>query len=167
MCRVPTANERKALGFFVLVALSGSAVRVWRARLPPVPQASAGALERQLDRVDSARRSAARRTKKAQPAAPEAAARRAPVDMDRADSAQLDSLPGIGPVLARRIMAYRDSAGAFGSMEALCEVKGIGRALSERLGPLVTFSAPRRPVSATCGKGSKSSRNSYKPKAWE
>lgn len=164
---VPTANERKALGFFVLVALSGSAVRVWRARLPPVPQASAAALERQLDRVDSARRTAGGRARKAKAPAPPEGGRRVPVDIDRADSAELESLPGIGPALARRIVSHRDSAGGLGSMDALCEVKGVGKALSERLSPLVTFSAPRRPVSATCGEGSKSPRNSRKPREQE
>jgi competence ComEA-like helix-hairpin-helix protein len=70
-----------------------------------------------------------------------------PIDVDRATAADLQRLPGIGPALAGRIVANRDSFGAFGSIEALDEVKGIGPAMIGKIGPLVTFSGPRRPVS--------------------
>jgi len=48
------------------------------------------------------------------------------LDLNRAGYFDLQTLPGIGPVLAERILAYRDSAGAFKSVEELSEVKGIG-----------------------------------------
>lgn len=167
---VPSPNERKALTFLVLLALSGSAVRVWRARLPPPSAEEAAALDRQLRRADSAstaergpKRGA--RTKASKPPKTPPAPQAWPVDVDRATVAQLDDLPGIGPVLAARIVAHRDSAGGFGSIEALCEVRGIGPKTAARLRPLVTFTGPQRPVSAKCGEGSKSSRNSRKPRA--
>ncbi len=69
-----------------------------------------------------------------------------PIDVDRADAATLDLLPGIGPALAARIVADRDSLGPFGSLEALQRVRGIGPALAARLGPRVTFSGPPRPT---------------------
>src|SRR5687768_11196053 len=52
---VPTPNERKALWFLAIVALSGSAVRLTRSSHPPPTSAEAKALERQLRRVDSVR----------------------------------------------------------------------------------------------------------------
>jgi hypothetical protein len=65
---------------------------------------------------------------------------RGPVDLDHASEREIDALPRVGPALARRIVAHRDSFGPFGSMEALRRVKGVGPATAERLAPLVTFS---------------------------
>ena len=57
----------------------------------------------------------------------------AAVDLNRATPAELDALPGIGPVLAGRIIAYRRAHGAFRSVEDLLDVPGIGPALVERV----------------------------------
>lgn len=48
------------------------------------------------------------------------------VDINRADAAELQTLPGVGPVLAGNIIAYRDSVGRFETLEDLLEVPGIG-----------------------------------------
>ena len=69
---------------------------------------------------------------------PEAA--RGLVDLDRASEQEIDVLPRVGPALARRLVANRDSFGAFGGLEALGRVKGFGPATRKRLSPLVTFS---------------------------
>jgi competence ComEA-like helix-hairpin-helix protein len=63
-----------------------------------------------------------------------------PVDLDHASEREIEVLPRVGPALAHRIVAHRDSFGPYGSMEALRKVKGLGRATLERLAPLVTFS---------------------------
>lgn len=60
-----------------------------------------------------------------------------PVDVNRATAAQLESLPGIGPALAARILAHRERNGPFRSPEELGEVPGIGAAKLQRLRPLV------------------------------
>jgi predicted flap endonuclease-1-like 5' DNA nuclease len=65
-----------------------------------------------------------------------------PVDLATADAARLDALPGIGPVLAARIVAHRGRH-AFGSVDELLAVPGIGPRLLERLRPLVTVGPPR------------------------
>jgi competence protein ComEA len=62
------------------------------------------------------------------------------LDLDRASAEEIDHLPRVGPALARRIVASRDSFGAFGSLEALKRVKGMGAGTLEQLAPLVTFS---------------------------
>ncbi|HSH45844.1 MAG TPA: helix-hairpin-helix domain-containing protein, partial [Longimicrobiales bacterium] len=67
-----------------------------------------------------------------------AAAPAAPVDLNAADAVALTSLPGIGPVLAERIVAYRDSVGRFGDVDALMAVKGVGEATLERIRASVT-----------------------------
>lgn len=65
------------------------------------------------------------------------AAAHGPIDLNRATAAELESLPGIGPALAARIVAYRDSAGGFRDIGELAHVRGIGAATLERLRPLV------------------------------
>ena len=49
-----------------------------------------------------------------------------PVDINRADSVSLLNLPGIGPSLAGRILAYRKRHGPFERVEQLVKVRGIG-----------------------------------------
>jgi competence protein ComEA len=56
-----------------------------------------------------------------------------PVDLNTATAAQLDALPGIGPVLAQRIVDYRTQHGRFASVDQLDDVPGIGPALYARL----------------------------------
>ena len=150
---MPTPNERKALWFLAFVALSGSGVRLWRSARDPVSAAEASALARQIDRVDSVRRSGttSKRQKQGQAKAPTPSQ---PLDIDRASVAEIEALPGIGAALAARIVAKRDSLQGFGSLEALCSVHGIGPALAKRLRPLVTFTAAFRPVSGACNVGS-------------
>jgi competence protein ComEA len=63
-----------------------------------------------------------------------------PVDVDRADSAALVVLPGVGPALARRIVADRAARGPFGTIDGLSRVPGVGPRLEERLRPWVVFS---------------------------
>jgi competence ComEA-like helix-hairpin-helix protein len=61
----------------------------------------------------------------------------APLDLNRATAAELERLPGVGPALAKRITAHRDSVGVFESVDELERVKGIGPALLARLRPHV------------------------------
>jgi competence protein ComEA len=67
-----------------------------------------------------------------------------PVDLDTATEPEIEALPRVGPALARRIVANRDSLGPFGSIQALRRVRGIGPATLELLTPLVTFSGQKR-----------------------
>ena len=48
------------------------------------------------------------------------------LDLNRASAGELESLPGIGAVMAQRVIAFRESVGGFRTVEALREVKGIG-----------------------------------------
>lgn len=71
-------------------------------------------------------------------AAASASAGSAPVNLNLADEAALDALPGVGPVLARRIIAWRSEHGSFTSVDELAEVQGIGPKVLDNLRPLVT-----------------------------
>ncbi|MER7581811.1 helix-hairpin-helix domain-containing protein [Kitasatospora sp. NPDC097691] len=70
---------------------------------------------------------------------PGPAAPRPPVSLNRATLEQLDTLPGVGPTLAQRILAYRASHGSFRSLDQLRQVSGIGVRTYTELRPLLTL----------------------------
>lgn len=60
------------------------------------------------------------------------------VNINTATAAELDTLPGIGPVKAQSIIAYREANGSFSSIEDLILVDGIGEKTMAELRPLIT-----------------------------
>ncbi len=165
---MPSAAERQAIAFLATVAVLGGGVRALQARAfdraldaaaleaiggermddarggdgPAGRAAGAAALERQLAAVVAARESSKKGAKKSGPPAE-------PIDVDVASASALEALPRVGPALAARIIASRDSLGPFGSLEELQRVKGIGPALASGLAPYVTFSSGLRPLHGT------------------
>lgn len=69
-------------------------------------------------------------------AGPEAAAGR--VNLNTASAEELQSLPGIGEVLAARIIEYREQSGPFACPEELMAVKGIGESLFDAVSGRIT-----------------------------
>jgi competence protein ComEA len=126
------AERRGALVVVVLLAL-GAGHDLWRASrpLPAAQEASRTGLTRPPDaRGDTI---APESTSRAL-AGPEA---HGAVDLNRASARELDALPGIGPVLAARIIAHRQRHGPFASRDELLAVRGIGPRLLTRLGPYI------------------------------
>lgn len=64
------------------------------------------------------------------------------LDINRATKEQLEALPGIGPVLAQRIITYREKSGGFKSIAQLRNISGIG---PKRLGGIKDFITVGRP----------------------
>ena len=65
-----------------------------------------------------------------------------PINLNTATAKELESLPGIGPALAARIIEDREKNGHYRSFEQLDRVKGIGVKTLDRLRPLVTVTGP-------------------------
>ena len=101
-----TSRERVSLLIIGLVLVGGVGLRVWQQHRPPITIQSGVPLPTaEWDaRVEEARR----------------------VDVNRAGQDQLERLPEIGPVVAQRILAYRQAHGRLARVEELLEVPGIG-----------------------------------------
>lgn len=60
------------------------------------------------------------------------------ININTATQEALESLPGIGPALAQRVIAYREANGPFPSIEAIQNVSGIGPGIFEKIKDLIT-----------------------------
>jgi competence ComEA-like helix-hairpin-helix protein len=161
---MPTPAERKALLFFSVVLVLGASTRGYRALHSgaPTDARARSALERQIKAADSARRAGLRKPKRErkQKSPPKPVG---PLDMDIASEKEIEALRHIGPTLAKRIIANRDSLGPFGSMEGLRRVKGIGPSMVEKLDSSVTFSLVPRPTNTVLFRRSELQKASGKP----
>lgn len=154
-----TRQQLTLLLLLVGAAGVGLAVSHWRAAHPELaerleqidrepPVASEGTGERRAAQATEPRpparpATADRPTRAAAPprapkdsAAPDEE-HRPPLDLNRATLGELTRLPGVGPVLARRILDTREAAGRFATIDDLAGVRGLGRAKLERLRPFV------------------------------
>jgi len=64
-----------------------------------------------------------------------------PIEINRASAAELEALPGVGPVLAERIVAYRREHGPFRAAEELMAVRGVGPKSFARMRQRIRVSA--------------------------
>jgi competence protein ComEA len=66
------------------------------------------------------------------------------VNLNEATQEDLEALPGIGPALASRIIAYREQHGPFTRIDDLRQVSGIGPKSLENLRPYLTLESPQK-----------------------
>lgn len=126
-----TPAERRGALLVALLLSLGAAYDLWRATHPRMTAAPGGAADRTVGPAGSA---AAAQPGEPLPPADGVTAR---VDLNQAGLAELDALPGIGPVLAGRILQHRNAHGPFREPEDLLAVPGIGPRLYERLRPRI------------------------------
>ena len=132
-----TAAERRGALVLIAILLLGGARDGWRAlRLPPPARSAspAAAAEPPAAGAEPPPRALATDSR------PREGER---VDLNRASEGELDRLPGIGPVLAARIVEYRLRHGPFRAVEELRAVRGIGPRLLARLAPRLTVEPTR------------------------
>jgi hypothetical protein len=161
---MPTPAERKAFLFFSVVLVLGASTRAYRTLHSRSPEnaGARSALERQIKAADSARRAGLRKPKR-EPKRKTPPKPSGPLDLDVAGEKEIEALRHIGPTLAKRIIADRDSFGPFGSMEGLRRVKGIGPSMVAKLDSSVTFSLVPRPTNTVISRRSELRKTNGKP----
>ncbi|HET6230652.1 MAG TPA: helix-hairpin-helix domain-containing protein [Longimicrobiaceae bacterium] len=112
-----------------LPAAPPSSPAVTSPRSPSSSPANGGTMRGFLSTPPATRRPSSTRPPSTVPAGP--------VDLNTASAAELEALPGIGPSLAGKVLAWRAANGRFRSAEDLLKVGGIGPAKLARLRPLV------------------------------
>jgi len=68
---------------------------------------------------------------------PQKVASMSAININSASAVELQNLPGIGPVTAERIVAYRTEHGRFASVDDLIQVKGVGEKTLENIRKLI------------------------------
>lgn len=148
-----SVNSRNAALLLLATAIGGQALLHWRAR----PDVAPGAVAfRAADPGGLVRQQHLAVTHGAELGEGEK------VDLDRAPAGELVRLPGVGPALAKRIVAERGNNGPFGGAACLdSRVPGIGDGFLRRVGPHLTFStggcgAPPLPEGGHAAQGARS-----------
>jgi competence ComEA-like helix-hairpin-helix protein len=124
-------REQRALGILAALFLGGHLLRALAAS-PAAPPVAAELFDPAGDGNPLAHRDSIRQQER--PLGPNER-----IDVEHASAAELARLPGIGPALANRIVADRQSHGAFGTIAGLRRVRGVGPALIDRIRAHLSF----------------------------
>jgi len=71
-----------------------------------------------------------------------------PLDLNADNIEELETLPGIGSILAHRIVSYREMVGGFSNLEELMLVNGIGTGIYEQVSPYLFIIGETEPISS-------------------
>ncbi len=118
-----TPQERRVLLFLIASVLVGTAIRVYKAKNPSF----APELKGESDSQDA----------ETHPS-PIEDVLMGKININTASKRELESLPGIGPTYAERILVYRRENGPFRSKEEVMSVRGIGERRYRDLEPHIT-----------------------------
>ena len=143
-----TPQERKALLFLVTVLLLGSGITLYKkyhSDFAPelLLKSKEKVVESNLSQLDLnliADTSTIIPKETSQPVISAEKIRQ--VNLNSATQAELESLPSIGPVLAKRIIEYRNLKGGFKTIEEIKQVKGIKNKIFEKIKIYITVDPP-------------------------
>ncbi len=116
-----SAKQLSAVILLIVSLSIGHAVSYFRMQ-EPLPEVDPEIIERFIAVSDSLNRADSMRVALGLPEATKMFS----ININLASQEQLEELPGIGPVMARRILDFREKVGAIESKSQLLEVKGIG-----------------------------------------
>ena len=143
-----TSTENKVILFLVASFVAGMGIRMFRSAWNPVPTfdyaasdsefAARSAVAEQPDSLSPDEDSVAAAAGEKHAAVSTSLSSVVHVNLNTAGSDELVGLPGIGPAMAGRIIAYRNQHGKFISVDDLSNVRGIGKKKLERLRPYCT-----------------------------
>lgn len=119
-----TRSEQRVILFLTAAFFCGALIRAVREDARPLPDAAEPGIQVPPDAAGTPRENAGGGERPA-----------AGVNLNSAGSAELVSVPGIGPVMAGRILAYRRKSGRFRSVDELIRVRGIGPRTLEKIRP--------------------------------
>ena len=128
-----TPDERRGARVLLAIVIAGALwdfARAWRPAMAPVPAGSPpprSAVAAETLSAVTAARSASPRERSSKSASSDT------LDLNRASASELETLPGIGPVLAQRICEHRQREGPFRTVDELRAVRGVGPRLLERV----------------------------------
>ncbi len=119
-----TPTETRIVAVVAAVVLVASGIAIVRRAIEPAPRVVRQTIMLDNPVADTSLTTADMPTERLPGSAYDADGQ---LDLNRADFAELVKLPGIGPVLAGRIMEFRQQRGPFRAVDSLLAVNGIGR----------------------------------------
>ena len=120
-----TKSETRILLFLVISFLVGCGVWAYRRWMEPLPVAE----------IDTSTPAEADPERERQYTYKSESDSLTKIVLNTADGVELEKLPGVGPVMAKRILAYREKEGSFQSVQDLIHIKGIGQKTIDKIKP--------------------------------
>ncbi|MBM4161743.1 MAG: ComEA family DNA-binding protein [Ignavibacteria bacterium] len=125
-----TVTEQRVILFLAVTFLIGGGIRLYQETVPPRQQIDYRAADSTFAALSEALN--------ADTLGQQAPTAGQPLNLNTASKNELISLPGVGEVIAERIILFREDEGPFRSVEDLRKIKGISTRKLQQLKPLVT-----------------------------